>query len=177
MSLAAVLLFAYPLVRSMSVTAKQENAAWGACDVSNLTPGALTRCKWALVYRRTPRDKDAIGKFAHLLEDPESQRSQQPDSARNQWRSENPDYFVFLPYAPVRSCGVELRQAGGTSWWWEPPEQEAIDVLPHFFELCEGRMWDTSGRLYKRNGYPSEKNLIVPEVRWKSKTKLLVYAG
>jgi len=60
---------------------------------------------------------------------------------------------------------------------WEPVEKAAISTLPYFTEPCEGRTWDTSGRLYRRSNYPLEKNLIVPKVRWVSEFKVLIYGG
>ena len=57
----AVIGFAFaatPFVRSLSLNPKQENEAWGACDVSGLPPGEFEQCGWAMVYRRTMLDKD-----------------------------------------------------------------------------------------------------------------------
>ena len=171
-----VIFLSVPFFHSLSMNAKQENDAWGACDVSNLAPGAMKKCSWAMVYHRTSLDKNSISRFKHLLADRDSSESQQPESARNQWRSENPDFFVFKPWAPIRECGVELKDAE-KSLEWGPEEKEALLTLPYFTEPCEGRAWDTSGRLYLRPGYPPEKNLIVPKVRWVSESSVLVYGG
>lgn len=165
-----------PFVRSLSLNAKQENEAWGTCDVSDLSPGELKQCAWAMVYRRTRLDKTFINRFDYLLADPASKESEQPESLRNEWRSESKEFFVFKPWAPVRTCGVVLR-APTQTLSWEPPEKEAITVLPYFTEPCEGRTWDTSGRLYRRTGFPPEKNLIVPKVRWVTESRVLIYGG
>lgn len=165
-----------PFFRSLSITAKQESDAWGACDVSNVAPGATKKCGWTTVYRRTLLDKKSIAQFEYLLADVSSNESKQPESARNQWRSENQDFFVFKAWAPVRGCGVELK-GPGAPLGWEPIEREAIATLPYFTESCEGRTWDTSGRLYRRSNYPRELNLIVPKVRWVSDSKVLIYGG
>jgi hypothetical protein len=95
-------------------------------------------------------------------------------SAQNKWRSESKEYFIFKPYAPKRSCGVKLVNSKNY-YGWEPPENAALVELPYFTEACEGRTWDTSGRLYYREGYPPERNLIVPKVQWLSETKVLIH--
>lgn len=165
---------AIPFIQSMSVTAARENAAWATCDVSDLPQGKARVCGYAMVYRRTEKDKTSVSKFIHLLSDPESLHSEQPETAKNIWRSENSEFFVFYPWAPVRRCVVELISSGPMNGW-EVPETEALSELPYFRELCEGRAWDTSGRLYFREDYPLEHNLIVPKVRWVDASKLLVY--
>ena len=176
MMLIGGVMIATPFVESLSINPRQENAAWHACDVSALSPGEMKKCGWSVVYRRTEEDRASVTKFASLLADPNSIESQQPKGANNQWRSTNPEFFIFKPYAPVRGCLVESVTTG-QMFRWKLPENDALKELPYFMEPCEGRTWDTSGRLYHRKGYPPEKNLIVPEVRWVSKTKVLVHAG
>ena len=166
-----------PFLYSLSINPKQENDAWGACDVSDLAQGAMKQCGWAAVYRRTSEDMASVDKFASLLADPDSIHSSQPSSAKNHWRSENPYYFVFKPWAPHRRCKVWLETSRKYYSGWEPPENVALTELPYFMEPCEGRTWDTSGRLYKRDGYPPEQNLAVPSVRWISPTKVLIYSS
>ena len=173
---AGIVFLSIPFISSLSMTAKQENDTWGACDVSNLAPGAVKKCGWAMVYRRTPLDKSAIRQFEYLLADAHSNGSKQPESARNQWRSESQDFFVFKAWAPVRGCAVELKNPG-VPLGSKSVEKAAILTLPYFTEPCEGRTWDTSGRLYRRSNYPMENYLIVPKVRWVSEFKVLIYGG
>lgn len=171
-----VVFFNIPFFRSLSISAKQESDTSGACDVSSLAPGAVKKCGWAMVYRRTPLDKSSVRQFEYLLADAHSNESKQPESLRNQWRSESQDFFVLKAQAPARGCGVELKNPG-VPQGWEPAEKAAILALPYFTEPCEGRTWDTSGRLYRRPNYPMEKNLTVPKVRWVSEFKVLIYGG
>jgi len=128
-----------------------------------------------MVYRRTQRDINSVSKYAHLLQDHDSNNSKQPVSAKNQWRSENTNYLVFKAYAPNRDCGVTLHEPL-TVITWDPPELEALQELPYFTEQCEGRVWDTSGRLYRRDNYPLEQNLIIPKHRWTGKESVLIHA-
>lgn len=156
----------------LSSTDKQENAAWVECDVSRLIPGQVIQCAFAVVYKRTDTDKKRIDDYVNLLDDPASARSTQPDSVKNKWRSENTDYFIFLPIAPVKKCRVALQRP--TSSWGHHSEKRPLSELPFFSELCDGRAWDTSGRLYRRDDYPNEFNLKVPQVKWLSDTRALI---
>ena len=84
--------------------------------------------------------------------------------------------LIFLERPFLGNTAVELKNPG-VPLGREPVEKAAILTLPYFTEPCEGRTWDTSGRLYRRSNYPLEKNLIVPQVRWVSEFKVLIYAG
>ena len=176
MTALALAIAVLPFIESMSVNAKQENDAWGACNVADLVPGDVKRCGRFSIYRRTPKDRSVVQEYIHLLADPGSAESEQSDTAKNEWRSENPEYFVFLPWAPERGCGVQLVTTG-PGFLWDVPEAAALKELPFFTEPCEARAWDTSGRLYHRRGYPPERNLTVPKVRWMSDSEVLVYGG
>ncbi len=176
LAMIGVFLIAIPFANSLWPNPKQENESWGACDISDIAPGEIRRCGSSFVYHRTMSDKSSINNFTHLLDDPTSTQSEQPDSLRTEFRSENEDYFIFKPWAPNRHCVVELMEPLKNAPW-NPPEQKALETLPYFTEGCEGRTWDTSGRLYRRIGYPVERNLIVPKVRWVSKYKVLIYGS
>jgi hypothetical protein len=166
---------AIPFIKSLSVSEARESAAWATCDVSKLDKGEVLTCGYAMIYHRTEEDKLSISKYTHLLEDPLSKKSKQPDRAINKWRSENENYFIFRPWAPIRRCSIEFHKE--YEFWWEAPENKALKALPYFTELCEGRTWDMSGRLYQRGGHPPEENLTVPNVKWISDTRVLVYGG
>ncbi|MFK8028475.1 MAG: hypothetical protein AB8C40_10495 [Gammaproteobacteria bacterium] len=167
----------YAFLSTLSVTDKQKNSAWAACDLSSMLPGTIKECGYGYVYKRTDQDKKLINKFVHLLADPDQKESVQPDNAKNIWRSANKDYFVFYPWSPHRGCGVFFNNAVSNI---QPnlgiPEDEAIKSLPYFKENCESRIWDMSGRLYNRKQYPPEYNLTVPKVEWYSDSKVYVHA-
>lgn len=167
-------LFATVLIKSMTVNSKQRNDAWVECELAALPPGHLMRCGWASIYRRTTGEKNAVGAYINLLDDPYSKSSKQPESAKNKWRSESEEFFIFLPWAPHRGCPVELKPAGRNYPAWKPDEIAVLLKSPYFLERCEGRTWDASGRLYGRKGYPPEYNLTVPIVSWVSKNRVLV---
>jgi len=160
---------AYPFLSSFSTGPKQENDAWITCDLSTLDAGNTLRCGRAMIYKRTKKDFSHISKFEALLADPKSINSHQPVETTNIWRSENPAYFIYMPWAPIKGCAVTVVR-GKTHFNFPVPEQNALDSLSYFTEPCEGRSWDMSGRLYKREGYPTENNLAVPRVKWQSNT-------
>ena len=161
------------LFGSLAINAKQENSAWGTCSLSDFPVGEVTECSLVSIYRRTNKEIESIDKYTHLLADPNSDASEQPENSKNKWRSESREYFVFKPYAPNKLCAVKLKSP--QDYGWSPPENEALVALPHFHELCEGRTWDTSGRLYRRSGALPELNLIVPAVEWVSPTTVRVH--
>ena len=164
-----------PFIKSFDMNAKQENDKWASCNLSDMIPGTIRECGFGMVYRRTQEDRVTISNYQHLLADPNMLESKQPNTAYNKWRSEKPEYFVFYPWAPHRRCGVTLKTANTVKFGnWKPPEYEALQKLPFFMEYCEGRTWDTSGRLYSRKNYPPEYNLTVPNSIWKSDTYVLI---
>jgi len=158
---------AYPFLSSFSTGPKQENDAWLTCDISTLDAGNKMRCGHAMIYKRTKQDFATISKYEALLADARSENSHQPEEATNIWRSERPDYFIFMPWAPVKGCAVTLVR-GKTHLNFPVSEKAALDALPYLTEPCENRTWDMSGRLYAREGYPPEQNLFVPTVKWQS---------
>ena len=168
----------YMFLSGLSITDKQKNSAWATCDLTEMHEGTIRECGYGNVYKRTELDKESVSKYTHLLADPDQNESTQPDSAKNKWRSENKDFFVYYPWTPNtnRRCGIHFKKAGTyIDSSWGIPEYEAIKNLPYFIDYCESRTWDVSGRLYNRNNYPPEYNLIVPNIKWASHTKLYVH--
>lgn len=150
------------------------NEGWAVCDLSGMRSGDFKECGWgSVVYKRTDRDINAIDEYYGLLADPMSLLSNQPDAAKNEWRSENKKCFVFLPFAPIRGCELNFKLPGrdiNPQW----PEAAALFELPYLSESCEGRAWDMSGRLYKREGYPDELNVTVPNFQWQSEFEVII---
>lgn len=161
------------LLHSLGISAKTENDSWSEYDLVGIRPGELRKLDWAWVYRRTDQDKKNVRAFIARMEDPLSLHSRQPENARNEWRSGSPEFFIFLPFAPIRGCGVKFMPPGELDYA-DIPEADIVKLAPYFSEPCEGRVFDTSGRLFRRQNYPPENNLIVPDTQWVTKTKVLV---
>ena len=169
---------AYPFFASLSISANSLNNSIVSCSVKQMKPGQIIECGRASIYRRTIEDRRDIDKFSYLLQDPQSIYSKQPDDKQNRWRSKNTEYFIYYSFAPKRGCPLIFNKPKKFEIsWYEPPEVEALESLPYFTEQCEGRTWDTSGRVYYRKGYPEEFNLIVPKTNWVSTTNVQVYGG
>jgi len=169
---------AYPFITSLSISAGSLNNSIVSCSVKEMMPGQIIECGPASIYRRTKTDRRDINEFAYLLQDPQSIYSKQPNNKQNRWRSTNTEYFIYYSFAPKRGCPINFNKPKKFDIsWYEPPEVEALEHLPYFTEQCEGRTWDTSGRLYFRKGYPKEFNLTVPKTNWVSSTNVQVYGG
>jgi len=178
LTLIGLLFVAYPFINSLSISEKSLNNSIATCSVKEMEPGETIECNRASIYKRTEHDKSNIKTFAYLLSDPQSIYSKQPKSTKNIWRSENSDYFIYYSWAPKKGCPITLKETINIqNNWYHPPELEALKILPYFTEQCEGRAWDTSGRLYHREGYPKELNLTVPKHKWVSSISVNIYGG
>ena len=168
-----LVLAAIPFVRSMGLNPRVAAAA-PAFDVRGMKPGELHKLDFGLwVYRRTAEDLAALGTYEEYLADPRSEMSQQPAALANVWRSDLREYFVFHPGAPKRHCAVELVAANSRSYEGFE-ETTVVSKLNHFFEPCEGRTFDVSGRVFARKSWPEELNLTVPQLDWVTDTKFVL---
>ncbi|HLG53373.1 MAG TPA: ubiquinol-cytochrome c reductase iron-sulfur subunit [Steroidobacteraceae bacterium] len=126
-------------------------------DVGKLEPGAMLKIEWrgkpVFVVRRTPGMIEKLGAIDGLLADPGSERSRQPDYAKNQTRAVNPEYFVVLGVCTHLGCVPMSR--------FDPGDAElGADWPGGFYCPCHGSKFDLSGRVYK--GVPAPTNLEVP---------------
>jgi len=161
----------YVFFASLSVNDKSENAAWKSYYVGDMQAGELRKFPFAWIYKRTVEDKNLINRYVKLLQDPYSKTDRQPESAKNIWRSEKEDYFIFIPWT---SQGRILRFSKVVPEEFKNrPEYVALKALPYLWDAASRRSWDMSGRLYQGNG--DEFNLQVPQVKWQTKDQLLVY--
>ena len=169
---------AYPFINSLAISEKSKNDSIGSCSVKDMKPGDIIQCKNASIYKRTNKDKEYFKAFAYLLADPQSIYSTQPKNTNKLWRSSNVDYFIYYSWSTRRGCTATLQEPESyKDIKYEPPEAVATKVLPFFVEQCDGRRWDTSGRLYHRDGNPEEYNLEVPETEWVSESTVHVFGG
>ncbi len=162
----------FPFISSLSTSDKTDDSEWSTYDVGNMQNGTLKKFPRVWIYKRKLKDKQDILQFTGLLQDPDSTSDRQPEAARNTWRSVNEEFFIFLPWtsrAIVRFGGEEKysNTAGLIA--------EILHDKTYFWEPLDKRVWDTSGRVFRHDGYPHEQNLRVPEVKWKSKNQVMVY--
>ncbi len=139
-------------------------------DISKIEPGQMLTQKWrgkpVWIVRRPPEVLEALPGLDDRLRDPASTQEQQPDYARNEYRSIKPEILVLIGICTHLGCSpsyVKRDQAPlGTGW------------PGGFFCPCHGSRFDYAGRVY--SGVPAPTNLEVPPHKYLSDTRILVGA-
>lgn len=159
-----------PFISTMTPSAKTK--AIGApveVDISKLKPGERVTVKWqgkpVWVLRRDPKTLEQLAAMSEKIKDPGSEAEQQPDYARNEHRSINPEYLVVIGLCTHLGCSPNYF-----------PADESNDLGPDwpggFFCPCHGSRFDMSGRVYK--GMPAPANLVVPPHKFISESRILI---
>lgn len=129
-------------------------------DISKLEPGAMLKIVWrgrpVYVVKRTPGMMESLVNTDDKLADPRSERSLQPEYAKNNQRARNPEYFVVLGVCTHLGCAPQNRFSPGAS----DDGVLKADWPGGFFCPCHGSKFDLSGRVFK--GVPAPTNLEVP---------------
>ena len=99
-----------------------------------------------------------------LLSDPDSEKKQQPDYARNRYRSIKPEYFVAVGVCTHLGCSPKYLP--------ESLNQHIPSVKAGFFCPCHGSSFDMAGRVF--SGGPAPLNLMVPRYHFISETKIVI---
>jgi ubiquinol-cytochrome c reductase iron-sulfur subunit len=162
---------AVPFVSSFQPSARAK--AIGApveVDISKLESGQRLVQKWrgkpVWVVRRTPEMVETLKSFdPATLRDANYDKSEQPEYAKNAWRSEKPEYLVLVGICTHLGCSPNyVPQAGapevGSTW------------KGGFFCPCHGSKFDLAGRVF--DGVPAPSNMVVPPYRFLSDTKIMV---
>ncbi len=152
---------AVPFVGSWNPSAKA--LAAGApitIDISRLEEGELLgpmpawRGQPVFVMKRDEATLSSLRENVGHLADPQSEKlEQQPDYAKNEFRSRKPEIMVMVGLCTHLGCSPKLFA-----------EVEPQDFDPQwkggFFCPCHGSMFDLAGRVY--SGVPAPSNLRVP---------------
>jgi ubiquinol-cytochrome c reductase iron-sulfur subunit len=161
---------AVPFVASWKPSARAR--ALGApieVDISKLEDGALMKVAWrgspVSILRRSSAMLDRMVKSDVALRDPDSEVDQQPDYARNEFRSINPDVLVIVSSCTHLGCVP-------TSRFEVAPADLGADWVGGFFCPCHGSKFDFSGRVF--TGVPAPTNLVVPPYRYLDDNLLLI---
>lgn len=154
---------AWPFVASLQPSERAK--ALGApveVDIANLEPGKQLTVEWqgkvVWVLRRTEEMLKGIKASEQFLADPKSAANQQPDYAKNEFRSIKPEYLVAVGICTHLGCSPTLR-----------PD---LDGVGGYFCPCHGSKFDLAGRVYK--GVPAPTNLVVPKHAFLSDTRVLI---
>ncbi|MCL9685188.1 ubiquinol-cytochrome c reductase iron-sulfur subunit [Legionella maioricensis] len=145
-----------PFVSSWLPSAKTRAAAAPVqVDLSKMEPGEQVVVAWrgkpVWIIRRTQEMIQHLTDNESLLRDPLSLVEQQPEYARNEFRSINPEYLVLIGICTHLGCSPKYKPVPGElgSGW-----------QGGFFCPCHGSTFDLAGRVFK--GVPAPINLEVP---------------
>ena len=161
---------AVPLVASFAPSEKAR--ALGApvdVELGSLRPGELRTVEWrgkpVFVLRRTPEMVDALARHDTLLADPQSHRSEQPDTARNALRSSRPDLAVIEAVCTHLGCAPEFVPEIKPQ-----PFDEAWKG--GYFCPCHKSKYDLAGRVFKAQ--PAPLALLVPPYHFQDDQTLVI---
>ncbi|MGV8713352.1 ubiquinol-cytochrome c reductase iron-sulfur subunit [Nitrosomonas sp. sh817] len=138
-------------------------------DISKLEPGMLMMVEWrgrvVWVLNRTPDMLETLAKLEDQLADPNSEKNQQPEYARNRTRSIKPEILVTEGVCTHLGCSPVFRKDVA-------PADLGPDWLGGFFCPCHGSKFDLAGRVYK--SVPAPTNMVVPPHVYLSDSRLLI---
>lgn len=160
---------AAPFVASMWPSERAKAAgAPVEIDISSLSPGELNVFEWrgkpVWVMKRTPDMLKDIKKVDAAVVDPKSEVAQQPEYAKNEFRSIKPDLMVLVGICTHLGCSPtpKLQPNGDMGPEWQGG----------FYCPCHGSKFDLAGRVYK--GVPAPTNLVVPRYQYLSDSTLVI---
>ena len=161
---------AVPFVASLAPSERAR--ALGApveVELQAIQPGELRIVEWrgkpVFVLRRSQDMLIALARHDHLLADPTSRQSIQPDLTRNALRSLAPAMVVLEAVCTHLGCIPSFRPTPGA------PDISA-SWPGGFYCPCHGSKFDFAGRVFKN--LPAPTNLTVPPHAFHSDSKLLI---
>ena len=133
-------------------------------DISQVGPGKQITVEWrgkpVWIIGRSPQALDFLASMDDSLADPDSELDQQPDYARNEYRSIKREVLVLVGICTHLGCSPKYR-----------PELTA-DADGAFLCACHGSRFDLAGRVYRN--VPAPTNLVVPPHRYLSDSVILI---
>jgi len=151
---------AYSIVRYLGLSEK--TIAIGEpvnVKIADLKPGQIMTTSWRRwpiwILHRTPEMLNSLtnSRLVDALRDPESQvLEQQPDYARNTYRSLKPEIFVAVGLCTHLGCVPQFLP--------RPDNTTRANWLGGFHCPCHGSSFDLAGRVYKN--VPAPINLKIP---------------
>jgi ubiquinol-cytochrome c reductase iron-sulfur subunit len=162
---------AVPFVASL--TPSERAKAAGApveVDISKLEPGQMMTVEWrgkpVWIINRTKDMLDAVKKVDGEVSDPNSDRPQQPEYAKNEYRSIKPEIMVAVGICTHLGCSPSSKFKAGAE------SGVSADWPGGFLCPCHGSTFDLAGRVYKSK--PAPDNLEVPPHKYLGDTKILI---
>ena len=170
MGLTGVAALAVPFAGSLAPSEKAKAAgAPVEVDIGKMESGQQITVEWrgkpVWVIKRSPEALELLPGMDDLLADPDSQQNQQPEYARNTYRSIRDDILVLVGICTHLGCSPKYQ-----------PEIGAVsfddDWKGGFLCACHGSKFDLAGRVY--SGVPAPTNLVVPPYQYLSDDVLLI---
>lgn len=163
---------AVPFIASWNPSAKAKAAgAPVEVNISKIAIGQMIRAEYrgkpVYVVRRSQDIIDNLGGHEDQLRDPASAEEQQPEYAKNQYRSINPEYLVAEGVCTHLGCAPTYQKGDFSE------QVEGVDY--GFFCPCHGSKFDMAGRVFA--GVPAPLNLVVPEHSFPSAGTLMIGIG
>lgn len=159
---------AVPFVASWNPSAKAKAAgAPVKANLGKIEPGGMITVEWrgqpVYIVRRTEEALAGLTQIEPKLSDPHSERPQQPEYAKNQFRSINKEFLIVVGICTHLGCAPKFK-----------PEPGSIDNewTGGFYCPCHGSKFDLAGRVY--SGVPAPSNLVVPKHRYDSKNVVVI---
>ncbi|MDD5247727.1 MAG: ubiquinol-cytochrome c reductase iron-sulfur subunit [Rhodocyclaceae bacterium] len=162
---------AVPFLASFAPSERAKSAgAPVEADISKLAPGQMMTVEWrgkpVWIIHRTKEMLDGMAKLGDKLVDPNSERHQQPDYAKNEHRSIKPEYMVAIGICTHLGCSPSDKFKTGA--------ESGVDAdwPGGFLCPCHGSTFDLAGRVYKNK--PAPDNLEVPPHKYLSDARIVI---
>lgn len=140
-------------------------------DIGKLLPGEILgplrawRDKPIFIIKRTEEMLAKLNSRNERLADPDSDRAQQPDYAKNDTRSIRPEVLVLIGLCTHLSCSPKFRPT-------IQPQDFDANWIGGFYCPCHGSKFDMAGRVY--SGVPAPSNLEVPPHYYESDSVIVI---
>ena len=138
-------------------------------DITGIAPGEMKIVEWrgkpVWIMRRTKEMLESVSKDDGKVSDPKSEVDQQPEYAKNEYRSIKPEFLVLVGICTHLGCSPQPKAA-------DDKGEMGSDWSGGFLCPCHGSKFDLAGRVFK--GSPAPINLEVPPYTYLSDGKLLI---
>ena len=162
---------AVPFIKSWNPSAKAKLAgAPITADISALAEGTRMVLEWRgqpiWIVKRTRQMLDVLPTLDVRLRDPKSTNlDQQPEYARNEFRSIKPEISVLVGLCTHLGCSPELVAE-------IKPEPFDPNWKGGYFCPCHKSRFDMAGRVF--DGVPAPINLLVPPHHYENDTTIVI---
>ena len=139
-------------------------------DISKLEPGQMMTVEWrgkpVWIINRTKEMLESLKKTDSEVSDPNSDKPQQPEYAKNETRSIKPEILVAVGICTHLGCSPSDKFKTGAE------SGVSADWAGGFLCPCHGSTFDMAGRVYKSK--PAPDNLEVPPHMYLGDAKILI---